>query len=174
MTKSLNLNTNREKLLEALVYFSKNLKYPTKMMLYKVLAALDFEHFKEVGLPVTNLEYKAWLKGPVPFEFDKEISDRKNDCVIIPEDFSASIKYIKEEWETDSGEKRKSFKFFAKRKPKLEVFTPRQKEILERILFIYKNESPTTASKASHEKGTPWYKTVQKYGKEGELINYFD
>ena len=174
MNEILNLNINRNKLLEALIYFSKYLKYPTKMMLYKVLAELDFRHFKETGIPVTNLEYSAWKFGPVPKKLDEELSDRKKDKVTIPPDFSDSLICIKEEWETDTGEKRKTFKFKAKRKPNLDVFSPRQKEILNNVLTIYKNVKPTTASKASHEKDTPWHITVKKTGKEGELINYFD
>lgn len=174
MNEILNLNINRKKLLEALIYFSKYLKYPTKMMLYKVLAELDFRHFKETGIPVTNLEYSAWKFGPVPKKLDEELSDRKKDDVIIPPDFSDWLICIKEEWETDTGEKRKTFKFKAKRKPNLDVFSPRQKEILDNVLTIYKNVKPTTASKASHEKDTPWYITVKKTGKEGEIINYFD
>jgi uncharacterized phage-associated protein len=174
MSKNLKLNINRERLREAIVYFSKYLKYPTITMMYKVLASLDFEHFKETGLPVTNLVYQAWKRGPVPYEFDKEISDRKNDCVLIPDDFASALKCIKEEWETENGQKRKSLKFHAKRKPNLEVFTSRQIKILEKILFIYKNETPSTASKASHEKDTPWYKNIKKKGKQGEIIKYLD
>jgi uncharacterized phage-associated protein len=174
MTENLNLNINRERLLEALLYFSKNLKYPTKMMIFKVLAELDFRHFKETGLPVTNLEYSAWKFGPVPEVLNKEFTDKKNDEIIIPADFSNSLTCVKEDWETKKGEPRKTFKFKAKRKPNLEVFTPRQQKILEDVLIIYKTASPSTASKASHEKNTPWYITVKKKGKEGELIDYFD
>lgn len=174
MNEILNLNINRDKLLEALIYFSKYLKYPTKMMLYKVLAELDFRHFRETGIPVTNLEYSAWKFGPVPKKLDEELSDRKKDVVIVPPDFSDSLTCIKEEWETEKGDIRKTFKFRAKRKPNLNVFSPRQKDILDNVLTIYKNVKPGTASKASHEKDTPWYITVKKTGKEGNTINYFD
>jgi len=174
LTENLNLNIDRNRLLEALIFFSKKLRHPTKMMLFKVLAELDFRHFKETGIPVTNLVYAAWKYGPVPEDLNREITDRKNDDVKIPSDFSDSLKCIKEEWETEKGEKRKTFKFSAKRKPNLEVFTPRQKEILNIVLTIYKTERPSVASKASHEKGTPWYITVKKCGKEGEMMNYLD
>ena len=56
----------RQKMLHALIYFSKNVLYPGKTKLFKLLNFLDFAHFKKTGRSVTGLEYSAWDRGPVP------------------------------------------------------------------------------------------------------------
>lgn len=170
-----NIIPNRNKIIEAIVYFSKALKYPSKMMIYKVLAELDYRHFLETGLPVTNLEYFAWKWGPVPKDFDKEISDRKQDIICIPKDFTNSIYVDTREWvNKKTGEDCKMFLFKSKRKPNLEIFSPRQKKILDQVAAIYKDATPTQASQASHEKDKPWQKTIALKGREGDLIDFFE
>jgi uncharacterized phage-associated protein len=163
---------NRQKLLEAIVYFSKGIKNPTKMMMYKLLAELDFRHFEETGMPVTNLEYVAWKRGPVPKGLHEEITE--GEQLILPKDFSDSLGCEKSEIETESGQKIRMFLFRHKRKPNLKVFSPRQQRILKEVAEIYKYATATEASKASHEPGKPWTKTIKKYGREGDVIDYTD
>jgi hypothetical protein len=40
-------NTYREKILNAVLYFAKNVKYPSKVKIFKLLYFLDFIHYKE-------------------------------------------------------------------------------------------------------------------------------
>jgi len=164
-------NPYRQRLIEAMVYFSKKVRKPTKMMMYKLLAELDFRHFKQTGMPVTNLEYEAWKRGPVPRSLNEEITDQKD--VILPPDLAEALDCAKTDWETSDGEKRVEFRFKAKRQPNLSIFTPRQKQILKDVAFIYSNATATMASNASHEVDTPWTKTVQEKG-EGAVIDYLD
>lgn len=56
----------REKLINAAVYFASNTTYCGKIKLIKLLYLLDFEHFRQTGRSVTGLEYRAWKFGPVP------------------------------------------------------------------------------------------------------------
>lgn len=60
------INHNREKLLNAIIYFLKNTKYCGLTKLCKLLYYLDFMHFRETGRAVTGLDYFAWDFGPVP------------------------------------------------------------------------------------------------------------
>ncbi|MEK6756417.1 MAG: Panacea domain-containing protein [Bacteroidota bacterium] len=154
----------RKRLLEALIFFAREVKSPTKMMLFKLLAELDFRHFKEKGYPVTNLEYEAWPMGPVPREFNREISTEKD--LVIPNDFADALVCERFEFEKSDGSLGFGFKFYAKRKPDLSVFSPRQQRILKEVSEIYKNASATEASKASHEPGQPWTQTSP-----GEIID---
>lgn len=126
-------------------------------MMYKLLAELDFRHFEEKGYPVTNLEYEAWPKGPVPRKLDNEIS--KNKDVVLPEDFADSLSCEKYEFEKTDGSSAHGFKFRAKRKPDISVFSLREQRILKEVAEIYKTATATDASKASHEKDKPWVKT---------------
>lgn len=154
-----------------MVYFSKKVHKPTKTMMYKLLAELDFRHFKQTGIPVTNLEYEAWKWGPVPRSLNEEITDKGD--VILPPDLAEALDCAKTDWETFGGKKGIEFLFKAKRQPDLSVFTPRQKRILEELAFIYSNATAMMASKASHEVDMPWTKTVKEKG-EGAVIDYLD
>ena len=165
------INPYRQKLIEAMVYFAKKVKNPTKMMMYKLLAELDFRHFEQTGLPVTNLEYEAWRLGPVPKSLDKEIT--ADDDIELPDDLAEALDCEKGEWETREGEKKPKFVFHAKRAPNLKVFSPRQQKVLKEVADIYRYATATQASKASHEKDMPWTKTIIKKG-EGAVIDYLD
>ncbi len=162
----------RQKLIEAMVFFAKNVKHPTKTMMYKLLAELDFRHFEKTGLPVTNLDYQAWKKGPVPKKLHNEIT--KGDDLVLPEDIAEALACDKTESIADDGKKLRKFTFLAKRLPNLTLFSPRQQKILKEVAEIYKNVSATIASKASHEPDKPWSKAVKRMGKEDVPIIYSD
>ncbi|WP_052256785.1 type II TA system antitoxin MqsA family protein [Salinicoccus sp. YB14-2] len=57
---------NFDKLMNLIIYFSKNIGMLSKTKLMKLLFYTDFRHFKETGLSVTGLSYKKLPYGPVP------------------------------------------------------------------------------------------------------------
>jgi uncharacterized phage-associated protein len=69
----------REKLLNAIIYFAKNTRDCGVTKLIKLIFLLDFEHFKQTGRSVTEMEYQAWWRGPVPPALWHEIDDPKPD-----------------------------------------------------------------------------------------------
>jgi uncharacterized phage-associated protein len=79
----------REKLINAVVYFAQNTRYCGKIKLMKLLYLLDFEHFRQTGRSVTGMDYLAWKMGPVPLAFYQEWDD-------LAEDLSAVIEIIPE------------------------------------------------------------------------------
>ena len=162
----------RKRLLEAMVFFAQKLKHPNKTVIFKVLAELDFKHFERTGIPVTNMEYEAWERGPVPRELYQEITREKD--LVVPEDFKSALSCAKKQYVTKSGEPGVEFTFHNKRKADLSVFSPRQIEIMEDVAFAYKFANATISSHASHEMDKPWYKAVKKYGREGVVIKYLD
>ena len=165
-------NIYRQRLLEAVVFFAQKskIKYPSKMMIYKLLAEIDFRHFEETGLPITNLNYRAFRWGPVPQEFHDEIT--KDKAITLPEDFQNSL--LIEEIKFEKNKKECTyFKYVSKRKPELKIFSPRQLRIMEEVAFIYKDSPPTEASKASHEPNKAWAKTMASKG-EGAKIDLIE
>ena len=62
----------REKLINAILYFAHHTKHLGKIKLFKLLYLLDFEHFRQTGRSVTGLDYRAWKYGPVPVEVMQE------------------------------------------------------------------------------------------------------
>lgn len=57
---------NRNRLINAVVFFARNTRYCGKIKLFKLLYLMDFEHFRKTGKSVTGSEYSAWKFGPVP------------------------------------------------------------------------------------------------------------
>lgn len=69
----------REKLINAIVYFAQRVKSLGKIKLFKLLYLLDFEHFRQTGRSVTGLSYHAWKLGPVPIQLMQEWEDPEPD-----------------------------------------------------------------------------------------------
>lgn len=63
---------NRNRLLNATVFFAENVKSCGKIKLFKLLYLADFEHFRLTGKSITGVEYQAWKFGPVPIELMEE------------------------------------------------------------------------------------------------------
>lgn len=152
-------NMLERKLINAILYFSKNVRYPYKLKMFKLLYILDFKHFKAVGRPVTNLEYFAWDFGPVPKKLFEDI-----DKNTLSEEFTKNIKIIKR----DFG----GFEFKGLKNYDLAVFSPREKKILEEIAYIFRDADAEQMSEISHLKNAPWDKTRKEKGRY-EKIDYY-
>ncbi len=168
--KPTNLGSFRQKVIEAMVFFAQKgkLKNPSKMMMYKLLAEVDFRHFQETGLTVTNLRYVAYPKGPVPKSLHEEIT--KDGDLVLPDDFASALNIQDTYFEDAQGKKHPGFKYIAKREPELKLFSPRQQGIFKEVAEIYRDSTATEASDASHEQGKPWTLTVKKHG-QGATID---
>jgi uncharacterized phage-associated protein len=69
----------REKLVNAIIFFARNTQYLGKIKLFKLLYLLDFAHFGTTGRSVTGLEYHAWKFGPVPVSLYQEWDEPEAD-----------------------------------------------------------------------------------------------
>lgn len=80
---------NRNRLINAVVFFAEHTRYCGKIKLFKLLYLLDFEHFRKTGRSVTGAEYSAWKFGPVPEplyeEWDQPEEDFANAIEITSE-----------------------------------------------------------------------------------------
>ena len=150
----------REKLLNALVYFSKNTKACGKTKLFKLLYFLDFIHFRETGKSVTGLEYYAWERGPVPqdlfFEMDQPSSDLKE-----------TIALLKAAEDDDS----KLCRIISKRPFDSKWFSKRELKLLETLSCIFRDAPAKDMVEVTHLPGTPWDRTMREKGK-GKKIDY--
>ncbi len=156
------LDIDREKLLNAILFFAKKVKYPHKTKIFKLLYYFDFKHLEETGRSVTHTDYVAWKFGPVPKTLYDEL---KNDSV--PEDFKDALALER----TTNENGKTTVKFIAKRSPDMSVFTPRQKRILEELVVMFKDEKAQTMIDATHEPNRPWQKTLKQNG-EGAVIDH--
>lgn len=146
------------------MYFTKELNHPTKTNIFKMLYFSDIKHFKEVGRSISGLEYFAWDYGPVPKQLYEEMKDDK-----LPEDMrkflGTNIKI------DDYDENVKEVSFIARKKPDMNVFSKRERSILEEVAFTYKNTAPGITSKITHTDDPLWNKTIKEKGKY-EKIDY--
>lgn len=80
---------DREKLINAAIFFANNTRHCGKIKLIKLLFLLDFEHYRQTGRSVTGLEYHAMRMGPVPLdlyqEWDAPEPDFADALDIVPE-----------------------------------------------------------------------------------------
>src|SRR6185295_2521583 len=67
------VSRDREKLINAIIYFLGATNHCHTLKLFKLLNFADFEHFRQTGRTITGLEYRALPKGPVPTELLYEL-----------------------------------------------------------------------------------------------------
>lgn len=156
------LSREREKLLNAIIFFCNNTNHCYKLKLMKLLYYLDFWHFKETGRSVTGLSYKAWEKGPVPTKVYWEIEPKNN-----PDDLQEYL-FVEEEILNEvTGSKR--FNIKPKKDFNNKIFTKREIEILDRIAEIFRDARGETMKDATHLKNAPWDKTIKEKGQNAEI-----
>lgn len=158
------LSLEREKLINAIIFFSKNTKSCNKLKLMKLLYYLDFWHFKETGRSVTNQTYRAWKMGPVPLPIYKEISPEN-----LPEDLGKFL-FVEEEV-LDEIKGNKKLKITAKKDFNERIFTKREIEIIKKVAEIFYDAPGSLMKDATHLKNAPWDKTVKEKG-ENAVIDY--
>ena len=154
-------NSYRKKLLHAVLYFATKVKNPSKVKIFKLLYFLDFEHFRQTGRSVTNLDYFAYDFGPVPEDFYQEVGENE-----VPKDFADFMTILPFASEESS---KKGGIFKPKAKPNLAVFSPREQEILERLSFVFKDVDAKEISDISHFKNHPWDRTIKQKGKLAKI-----
>ena len=155
-------NIYREKLLNAILFFARNVKYPTMVKMFKLHYFLDFVHFNQTGRPVTNQNYYAWDYGPAPKNLWEELKSEK-----LPEDFRQHFSLQPFATKQD----REGFNFKAKKSADLYVFSPREKEILEEMAIVFRDATPTEMTEISHLANAPWDSTIREKG-HGALIDF--
>ena len=158
MKKTILTNHNREKLLNALVYFSKNTRSCGKTKLFKLLYFLDFIHFRETGKSVTGLNYYAWEKGPVPqdlfFELEQPDADLKE-----------TVALLKQSGDEDD----KLCRVIAKKPFDPKFFSKRELKIMGNLAFVFQDALAKDMVEITHLAGTPWDKTIKEKGQRKRI-----
>ena len=153
-------DTGKEKRINAIRYFCKHTKNLSETKLYKLLFFLDFLHFKEVGRPVTDLEYFAWDFGPVPTKLFFEIKEKR-----APQEI---LRCIVEEKDQLSGKSLGKY-FKSIRSPDLEVFSEREIRILKEVSDVFKEARATEIVEITHLKNEPYDRTLKTKGEKKRI-----
>jgi uncharacterized phage-associated protein len=136
----------REKLINAVVYFASNTAHCGKIKLIKLLYLLDFEHFRQTGRSVTGLDYSAWKLGPVPAAFFQEWEQWQADFVEAIE--------VRPERVIDYD--------LLKVVPKIafddSYFTRRELRLMEQLAERFRDELSKPLVNFTHDEKGPWSK----------------
>ncbi len=175
----------REKLINAIIYFVRNTKRCHKLKLFKLLSFLDFEHYRQTGRSVTGLRYDAWPKGPVPSELDRETEEPKADLAAAVAIFKArdSQRHGRtiddlERYQEDTSlpEKAPSAIERVEFKPKKpfnpKFFTKREMRIMETLAEIFRDAKGNDMIEVSHLKQLPWRHVYGRGEGSGRPIPY--
>jgi uncharacterized phage-associated protein len=137
---------DREKLIEAAVYFAIHTKYCGKIKLIKLLYLLDFEHFRQTGRSVTGMEYRALKMGPVPMALFEEWD-------ALQPDFAAAIDIVPVKVIDHTREQ-----VLAKRAFDDSHFSRRELQLMEALAVRYKDEFSRPLINFTHAELGPWAK----------------
>lgn len=156
-----------EKIVNAIKYFVKNTNNIGLTKLFKLLYFLDFMYFKEHNLSITLYDYYAYDFGPVPEELYRSI--KKN---ILPDFLKNEVGFILDK-DLESDDLFPKYRIILKNKKiDLEWFSPYEKEMLERVVEIFRDADARTMTEVSHLKNQPWDRTYNVQKKEHGIINY--
>ena len=154
--------SERQRLLNAIVYFAGNTHSCGKIKLFKLLYLFDFEHFRQMGKSATGLDYQAWKFGPVPVELMEEWEELGDDMgrlvQIAPErviDFDRQSVKVRDGVVFDPDE-----------------FSPRQLRIMAELATRYKTTYSPAMIDVTHAQNGAWEKVWQGGSGAHALIPY--
>lgn len=193
------ISHHREKLLNAIIYFTAKTKRCHTLKLFKLLYFLDFEHFRQTGQSVTGLRYVAWPKGPAPDELWHELDAPKPDLaaaisVMRPSGrdggYDLDAQEIRDSWSARDfgsptadepslagrnvgqwwGPPRRDIR--AKRRFNSSHFTNRELNIMEWLAEVFKEALAGDMTEVSHSRQMPWGKVYADGEGRGKEIPY--
>ena len=154
------VNHSREKLIQVVTFFALNVRKLGKVKLFKLLYFADFMHYKETGRPVTDLQYFAWEKGPVPVSLFEELSAPRDD-------WKGKVAF--NEISTARG-------------PMLSVnaittfdpshFSRRELRLLSDLATEFKDATADQMIEQTHLENSPWHKIWEAQGARQQPIPY--
>lgn len=145
------LPTQREKLLQTIVYFVKNTEHCHKLKLFKLLFLLDFEIYRQTGKSTTGLRYSAWPNGPVPEQLFNEF--RKP-----PDDMTAMMQVrVADEFDRLDLTPRGGFSEAC--------FTRRELREMQRLAEVYRDAIGSSMIAVTHDRHGPWKQVYIAEGK---------
>jgi uncharacterized phage-associated protein len=153
-------NRNREKFIQAILYFAHNTAALGKVKLFKLLYLLDFEHFRQTGRSVTGLEYRAWKMGPVPAELVQQWD-------ALEDDMAAAIRIVPEQVIDFWREKVVPLQPF-----NAEHFSKRELRILEDLAGEHADALSERMINVTHDQNGPWAKVWANGEGRDETISY--
>lgn len=154
------VNHQREKLINAIIFFAYHTRFLGKTKLCKLLYFLDFEHYKEAGRSVTGMDYYAWKMGPVPAALFEELD------APMP-DMAEKVKFIEKPTLNGQMLEVKPIAGFDEKH-----FSRRELRIMSRLADEFRDKYAEDIIEATHLENKPWHQIYIIEGKLQNLIPY--
>lgn len=155
-------STERQRLLQTVVFFASNVRALGKIKLFKLLYLFDFEHFRQTGKSATGLDYQAWKFGPVPIELMEEWEALSDDLAALvhiePQriiDYERHAVLLNEDVTFDEG-----------------LFSPRQLRILRGLADQYRTVLSGAMIDVTHAQNGAWARTWRGGSGQYRPIDY--
>ncbi len=156
------VSRDREKLINAIIFFLRNTRHCHTLKLFKLLNFADFEHYRQTGKTITGLEYRALPKGPVPTSLLDEI--RRGGSKDLKE--AVALFEVRDDI-TDELLRRDL-------KPRREFdarwFSRREIKIMDRVAEFFRDLRADDMSEFSHGQRKPWRSVFRQGEGSGSLI----
>jgi uncharacterized phage-associated protein len=156
------VSRDREKLINAIIYFVRETNHCHTLKLFKLLNFSDFEHFRQTGRTIFRLEYRALPKGPVPTDLLEEMKRGGG------QDLKAAINLTEIKDDITGELKRRDLK------PRIAFdkkwFTPRELKVLARVAEFFRDLKADDMSEFSHKNNKPWASVYQNGKGQGQII----
>lgn len=154
---SLGIAANKEKNGALLAYIAKNVPNIHLRKLLKIIYLIDEKFMKLRGFPITWFDYYAWAKGPVA----PEVYDIKTGA------FAEYVSCYKDQNGSNIVESVLPSEYQVLKQ--MEVYSPFEMEIIDDIIFRYKDNTADELSDLTHEDGTLWSIIVNR-----ENVNFVE
>ena len=151
----------REKLINAAVYFADNTENCGIVKLFKLLYFLDFEHYKQIGRSVTGLQYYAWKMGPVPEDLYEELPSPEPDLAQ-----KIKVQPIQTRFENPL------LLVVPKAKFDPTHFSKRELRLLEQLSSEFYHSTADQMIEATHVPNRPWHRVYVTERKRRAIIPY--
>lgn len=157
------VSRDREKLLNAIIYFLGATKHCHTLKLFKLLNFSDVEHFRQTGRTMFGLDYRALPMGPVPTALLEEIKRGGNA------DLKSAIQLFEIRDDITNELQRRDLK--ARIAFDKKYFSKREIKIIERVAEFFRDLKAADMSEFSHMKHLPWRSVYQGGKGSGHLIS---
>lgn len=147
------VSRDREKLINAIIFFLRGTNHCHTLKLFKLLNFSDFEHFRQTGRTIFGLDYRALPMGPVPTSLLEEIKRGGEP------DLKAAVQLFEIRDDITKELQRRDLK--ARGAFDKKYFTKRELKIMERVAEFFKELKAADMSEFSHMKHLPWRSVYQ-------------
>lgn len=151
---------NRNRLINAVLYFAESTEYCGKIKLFKLLYLMDFEHFRMTGKSITGAEYSAWRMGPVPTVLYDQWDEPHGD-------FAEAVEIV---YERQIDHVRQTVR--PKRAFDDMEFTPRQLRVMNALSEKYKFVQSAAMIDVTHAENGAWTKVWNEGAGRSKRIPY--